>query len=1026
MLESGLFDRRLKYESHGYLAEEVPAISPDVGSLTTASPTTKEDIPMPRKKRAHLPPVSWLFGRDLMASLKTGILYSVYGTKIDARAWMNPDEITMGDHYITVNPETKEKEFWFDYISDTGDSTKATYSIAYLALSNLYVNEYFQDRPSSEADREVELKKNSQAKTVLPRGQFLFVGGDTTYHMSDYAGLSSRFQNPFNWAFEDLIKERKKDLEKDPENKDLENELSEMSNKRWLFGIPGNHDYYDLLDGFQRQFRSPVREDLQLAEPTNLNCAQLGLHAFTRVQEASYVALQLPFDWRLWGLDTDVGKLDERQQDFFKGLIEPGTTADRLIVATSAPTTVFGQYAAKDDQKASKAFLSLDLPREFLPVGDPRLEGEKKRLRPDQIRLDISGDVHQYARYWGNDVEESYGDNPKPRTGRSKKSAESKDNYASVVSGLGGAFHHPSLTYKDEVREQVLYPSEETSRNAVADKVFNPWNVFQGGWVWAMGFLIAFVIYFSATHVPTSRQAMSTFPVWNFFGIAVPEPMKPAVIPVATDASSTPSKASDSIYFWGINGKPKPWPYGISMGLLILSAPILFFAVLKMNSLYKKFENLDENLAKDLNKLKDQNKLKAQSDQYVKFQAGTSRSGAADLSDVMKTRKASRPEQEETNRAKKAKAENDKLVIKTRRHFYALVVGCLAVFIAGMVMMFHYRENNTPFGNSMMVLLTSVWAIIAVILSFFYSDWLFGQSSKRDLGEREWWVTGILNGFAILSVAAGIWIFGQNTLPAFLLSDISFVVVVLAALILMVFVIPHFLGATHNTGWGEARLIGFGVWHAILQMFVAFLLVRKGTWVTLAIAAGLIIIFMFVGRGVMRASRKGWPLFLVWILYGLIMLSLPWLVFTFLTSVGDHSSLRFQVAFWPTPADAQWLKSFETYEWWAPFNHGLEHVLGRKVAGWRGIVPAGLAGLVGAALCCTWFGWYLGVSSLFDSHYNEAGGAARIEKFKQFVRIRLTRDTLTGYVIAVDFPKKQGSTLNPKLIDVFHLKAKKP
>jgi len=159
------------------------------------------------------------------------------------------------------------------------------------------------------------------------------------------------------------------------------------------------------------------------------------------------------------------------------------------------------------------------------------------------------------------------------------------------------------------------------------------------------------------------------------------------------------------------------------------------------------------------------------------------------------------------------------------------------------------------------------------------------------------------------------------------------------------------------------------------------------------------------------------------------MLFLPWLVFSFLTdkfgkrvpwlSV-DPSSDLYRIAFWPTPAGAEWLKSFQAYEWWAPYN---ALVANEPVSGWWGIVPAALAGLVGAAMCCVWFGWYLGVSSLYNSHYNEAGGAARIEKFKQFVRIRLTPDTLTGYVIAVDSPREDGKQLEPKLIDVFHIKA---
>jgi hypothetical protein len=62
----------------------------------------------------------------------------------------------------------------------------------------------------------------------------------------------------------------------------------------------------------------------------------------------------------------------------------------------------------------------------------------------------------------------------------------------------------------------------------------------------------------------------------------------------------------------------------------------------------------------------------------------------------------------------------------------------------------------------------------------------------------------------------------------------------------------------------------------------------------------------------------------------------------------------------------------------------------------------------------------------FNGHNNEAGGAARIERFKQFIRFRLTEDDLTGYVIAIDEPKTKGRLLAPRVIDVFRLVAKKP
>jgi hypothetical protein len=89
-----------------------------------------------------------------------------------------------------------------------------------------------------------------------------------------------------------------------------------------------------------------------------------------------------------------------------------------------------------------------------------------------------------------------------------------------------------------------------------------------------------------------------------------------------------------------------------------------------------------------------------------------------------------------------------------------------------------------------------------------------------------------------------------------------------------------------------------------------------------------------------------------------------------------------------------------------------------------------LAGLIGAVMSCVWLGWYFAVSLVFDGHANEAGSTARTEDYKHFIRFRLTEDSLTGFVIGIDFPRApqndsepDGSANKPRLIDVFTLKA---
>ena len=99
--------------------------------------------PAPDTRPRLRKPVAWLLGRDLIASLQGTLLYAAFGSKLDPREWMNAEIIPIEDAGQTG-------ECWFDYIADSGDGMKATYSIAYLCMSNLYVKELLEEMPSKE------------------------------------------------------------------------------------------------------------------------------------------------------------------------------------------------------------------------------------------------------------------------------------------------------------------------------------------------------------------------------------------------------------------------------------------------------------------------------------------------------------------------------------------------------------------------------------------------------------------------------------------------------------------------------------------------------------------------------------------------------------------------------------------------------------------------------------------------------------------------------------------------------------
>ncbi|HYG78892.1 MAG TPA: hypothetical protein VD861_00810, partial [Pyrinomonadaceae bacterium] len=185
-------------------------------------------------------------------------------------------------------------------------------------------------------------------------------------------------------------------------------------------------------------------------------------------------------------------------------------------------------------------------------------------------------------------------------------------------------------------------------------------------------------------------------------------------------------------------------------------------------------------------------------------------------------------------------------------------------------------------------------------------------------------------------------------------------------------------------GAGKVGFLLLGISHALLQLAVPFLLVRKGhlLWAPLA-ALVVVVVFQFVGWWLARLE-SGWPLAIAWVVYGAVLLAIPFVL---------HASFLDPGASALNMPDSRWLTLLLCF----------------------------YAGAIGAGMSCALFGWYLAVSLAFNGHNNEAGGAARIEGFKQLVRFRLNRDGLTGYVIGLDRAEAEPEKLKPQVVDVFRI-----
>ncbi len=818
----------------------------------------------PNEERNFKGPVRWLLGRQLIGSLKKVALYTALKGKPDLRDWMRAEPIRF-DNRPRQNTASSEDEFWFDYLADVGDGMTAMYSIACLCLSDLWT----EDSAGSGSAAYFKFNRSDEAPLLLPRGEFLFVGGDTSYHVADYATLANRFQLPFKWAFEDL---------------QSINAVSET--RRPLFGIPGNHDYYDLIDGFGRQFLKPIEPEDDGGE---VGGPQLSTKGFERHQSASYAALQLPFDWWFWGVDDEVGHIDSRQLAFFAGL---GDIPRKLIVATPEPTTVLGKQAAPDNSTV-KAFGDLGLEPAFLQNGT---------LDPDYCRLDLSGDTHHYARYWGS---------PSP-----DKEAPAAANYASVVSGSGGAFLHPSHVDVNEVEEQALYPAAEVSRAEVAKQIMNPLVIVWGGFVFLAGALIAAIVFFAGTAAPSSRGPIDrvlndVLKLPKYEGHEFSRYLPP--LPAVQTAAVAEGAVVPALF--------------LIVSLILAGATILY-----LNKLRKSFPVISP--------------------------------------EPLKMRKA--PVAQKRQEGSKKEDEDNSKIHKMITLAGALAVASGVALVASMFYFFHKRESLSPFGSSLLILCSLIWSGVALAASVVYAEFLRKRAPKTLIHGIDYWPAWVLATLAALLPYVAYFLFGR--FPAiYVTTDVIFSSVALLASIGLIVLAVVVGGALH--GWpGKAGFGLLGVWHALLQIATPFLLVRAGNWQAWLLAIAAVLAFAPLGYLVAKRAAA-WLLTIVWLIYGSLVLALP-------------------IWFPNTPG--------EPVNWWI-----------------RLLVVM----ILGALFSCVWLGWYLAVSLAFNGHENEAGGAARIERYKEFIRIRLTKSSLTAYVIGIDDPRTEGRSLKPKIVDVFELKA---
>jgi hypothetical protein len=245
---------------------------------------------------------------------------------------LHPGVLDRGDTIDARTPNHYEAEgLWIDFVADMGDSWDATYAVAtQLAKSQLQARGY--------------------AKS-LPRAQVVVLGGDLVYPTPSRDRYRLRLRSAFQAALPGF---------------------SNGQPRPCLFALPGNHDWYDGLTSFVREF-----------------CQSGDLGGWRMMQRRSYFAVKLTPGWWLWGIDIALDtRIDPPQQAYFLNVMRNRTPpddfvpGDNIILCTPKPAWT------ESSKQPSESYRNLN---HFVYNIVTKHGGH--------VRVILAGDLHHYSRY---------------------------------------------------------------------------------------------------------------------------------------------------------------------------------------------------------------------------------------------------------------------------------------------------------------------------------------------------------------------------------------------------------------------------------------------------------------------------------------------------------------------------------------------------------------------------------------------------------------------------------------------------
>jgi hypothetical protein len=402
------------------------------------APREASERPARFHRGAHAPfAIRWFGMSALVGHLRHLAAVAAASNQLDLRDWMRPDDPTTlmervahGLGAAGTGPTLAERlgrPVWIDFVADTGDDHDVSVAVGRMLFA--------------------EYRLPGDTPHVLPRGDILLFGGDTAYPAATASELERRLLQPWNRVLR----------------------THDDGRRRVLLGIPGNHDWYDGLDGFARLFRRSILEDvvepsevdedppaeaaddlaervegiiqrhlhvdevgesLRLAKETIESLAallggskirrptRLAIRGYVPVQDASYWALPLAPGLDLWGVDRQLRDADFRQRVFFARR-RAETPAHKVLFVAPDPALAYGE------------------PNE---PGARLLDATGFTLRSNRL-LYLTGDAHHYERqHVGGSLH--------------------------VIAGGGGAFLHGTRIAPTAGSRppELVYPDKKTSR----------------------------------------------------------------------------------------------------------------------------------------------------------------------------------------------------------------------------------------------------------------------------------------------------------------------------------------------------------------------------------------------------------------------------------------------------------------------------------------------------------------------------------------------------------------------------------